>query len=148
MTPIEWVMAIVGVVATVAVGTPPIVMEVRKRWFKINVAAVIDQSGLVRVSIDKKRGHDVEIDSVTLLRSGVQSVIPLVSRFPVGTLSIPEGKNGAKCYMLIAKEEVSRREPGIDVRVQRSGMPKAIRTKVQYIQKNIVLPPGITLVKV
>jgi hypothetical protein len=147
MTPIDW--GLWGVIATVVLGGPPVVMEIRKRWFKMYVSAVVDQTGLVRVSIDKKRGHEVEIASVMLLRSGGQSVIPLVSRFPTETIKIAEGKNGAKCYFQIPRTDVPGEGSGIDVRVERSGKKaKATRSKVQRTELNIVLPSGVTMVKV
>jgi hypothetical protein len=147
MTPIDWGLA--GVIATVVLGTPPVLMEIRKRWFKIYVSAVFDQTGLVRVSIDKKRGQEVEIADVTLLRSGGQVVVPLVSRFPIEPIKISEGKNGKICYFQIPPTEVPRGGAGIDVRVQRSGKKaKATRTKVRPTNKNIVLPTGIKMVKV
>lgn len=147
MTPIDW--GLMGVIATVVLGTPPVVMEIRKRWFKIYVSALYDQTGLVRVSIDKKRGQEVEIANVTLLRAGGQTVVPLISRFPTDLINISEGKNGAICYFQIPPTEVPRGGSGIDVRAQRSGKnAKATRSKVEPTKQNMKLPPGVKMVKV
>jgi hypothetical protein len=98
------------------------------------------------VLLNKRGRPTVHIEDVKLLRPGTNTVLPVVSRSPVGPFDIAAGDAESSCYFLLPKAEVPSKNDVLDVYVRRAG--GALREKATWTAQNIVLPAGLTLVDI
>jgi hypothetical protein len=145
------VAAIAGVVVAIVAIVAGVIVYRKNRTDMtktvVSVAAEVDQSGMVHVTINKSGQPDVHVRDVKVFRSGTNENVRIKSRVPTGDFDI-SGSTAKDCYIQIDGAAVGNGviDQGIDVAVWTGPKARYLATAIKTAQGFFIkVPDGVRL---